>query len=133
MLKTILIACIFICFSCNNDPRAQIPETGSFGNKIEQKKPTTVEEALKNKDSIIRSSKQIQISGIIDNYCKGEGCWLSLKNENGKPLLADIENKGFILPRNIQGKTAIVQGNLVNDSSDGNLETIFIANGIEIK
>ncbi len=91
----------------------------------------SVENILSASDSVIK--QQLQVSGTIENYCKGEGCWLTLKNTNGSPLRAEIEYKAFQLPRNIEGKTAIVQGYLVKDSIDGKQETKFVTNGIIIK
>lgn len=117
--------------SCSFDPRAQLPQTGSFGKPFNEDSALSVEAILSASDSITK--QQLQVSGIIDNYCRGEGCWLTLKNANGTALHTEIEYKAFQLPRNIDGKTAVVQGYLVKDSVDGKQETKFVTSGIIIK
>lgn len=132
-IYTYIFSILILCFiqSCSFDPRAQLPQTGAFGKPFTEEAALSVEAILSAPDSITK--QQLQVSGIIDNYCKGEGCWLTLKNANGEALHTEIEYKAFQLPRNIDGKTAVVQGYLVKDSLKGRQETRFVTNGIIIK
>ena len=77
-------------------------------------------------------NQPIKIKGTITNYCKGEGCWMELKNDNGKDLFIEVENKAFVLPYKIENKTAIVSGQLVKNSEDSTSYSV-VASGILIK
>jgi hypothetical protein len=124
-----IISCLFFAFACSNDPRSKLPQTGNFGEKIE----TTND----SKDAIT-AYNTIELSGINDtgifsgtitNYCKGEGCWLSLENDSKQPILVDIENKMFVLPRKIEGKKVYIKGTIVEDGN----EIKIVAKGILIQ
>ena len=30
------------------------------------------------------------VTGLISEYCKGEGCWLTLENQGGEPLFVEV-------------------------------------------
>jgi hypothetical protein len=124
-----IISCLFFAFACSNDPRSKLPQTGNFGEKIE----TTND----SKDAIT-AYNTIELSGINDtgifsgtitNYCKGEGCWLSLENDSKQPIWVDIENKMFVLPRKIEGKKVYIKGTIVEDGN----EIKIVAKGILIQ
>ena len=124
-----IISCLFFAFACSNDPRNKLPQTGNFGEKIE----TTND----SKDAIT-AYNTIELSGINDtgifsgtitNYCKGEGCWLSLENDSKQPIWVDIENKMFVLPRKIEGKKVYIKGTIVEDGN----EIKIVAKGILIQ
>lgn len=124
-----IISCLFFAFACSNDPRSKLSQTGNFGE--------TIENTSDSKDAIAAYSTIEQIgtnetgifSGIIANYCKGEGCWLSLENGSKLPILVDIVDKAFVLPRKIEGKKAYVKGTMVKDSK----EIKILAKGILIQ
>ncbi len=76
--------------------------------------------------------KEQLFTGEIINYCKGEGCWLSLKNEKGKPVLVEVKDKSFVLPMEINGSNAYIKGELKYSPSE-KYDYKIIASGITIK
>ena len=131
MKNLLFILCIATIMSCNNDPRAKLPQTGNFG-------ATVVTDSLKTVSDVMMQfqtadSFPVRVTGTVDAYCKGEGCWLTLENKGGDALFVETENKSFILPRNISGKTAIVEGKAVKEKNDGKTELKIVAKGILIK
>lgn len=134
MKKIIYIILIVIVASCgNSDPRAKLPTTGNFGATVKEDSAKSVSDmiaAIQTKDEM-----PVKVTGVIDEYCKGEGCWLTLKNQNGESIFVETENKSFILPRNINGKTAVVEGisKKIEKENTGDKEIKIIAKGILIK
>jgi hypothetical protein len=118
-----------IIISCSSDPRAKLQQTGIFGKPFTAETNLDVTQVMNGLDTA--NNIPVVVQGTISNFCKGEGCWLTLKNPSGKDLLIEVENKAFILPYNIGDKTAIVHGTAVHDASDSSVSVI--ADGIEIK
>lgn len=132
MKKVFAIALLSISLlACNNDPRAKLPATGSFGQSVVADTVKTVSDVL----TLLETGNNIpvKVTGTIDKYCKGEGCWLTLENKGSEPLFVEVENKAFVLPLNIEGKIATVQGNAVKETKDGKEEVRIIASGIIIQ
>ena len=127
---TYLFILASLVLACNNDPRSKLETTGNFGQTVTEESTMSVSDAMATPDSML--NKPVKVQGTISNYCKGEGCWLELKNENGKDLFVEIENKAFVLPYKIDNKTAIVSGNLVRNSDDSTTYSV-VANGVLIK
>jgi hypothetical protein len=133
MKKKFLIAVLlFALFSCNNNPRKSLPQTGTFGKTLSDTAAMTTEQLMDM--MTLTTEMKGNVRGIIDEYCKGEGCWLTLKNTKGDPLMVEIEDKAFVLPYNINGKEAIVSGTAITDTTeDGSIEVVMFADGILIK
>lgn len=123
-----IISCLFFTFACSNDPRSKLSKTGNFGETIENTNDSKDVIAAYNNIEQTGTNETGLFSGTIANYCKGEGCWLSLENGNKQPILVDIEDKAFVLPRKIEGKKAFVKGTMVKTST----EIKILAKGILI-
>lgn len=125
-----LLAAAFI-ISCNNDPRKALPPTGNFGQTV------TADSAIDVAAVITRLQTEdefpVKVKGTITQYCKGEGCWMLLKNENGEDLLIQIEDNAFVLPHNIDGKTATAVGKAIKETQDGKEEIFISASGVLIQ
>jgi hypothetical protein len=131
MKNLLVISSMMLFWACNQDPRAELSNTGSFGAIIEN----TASEDVTSLIQKLQNNQQLNVTvkGAIADFCKGEGCWLTLENNNGEPLLVEVKNNAFVLPYHIDGKTATVQGVALMDSADGGKAIPkIIANGIVI-
>ncbi len=126
MKRLLLIAFSALFLACNNDPRAKMTSTGSFGEKFEIANDMKEINTLNLSDSSIYDIHQI--SGTIEKYCKGEGCWMTLKANNSF-VRVDTKDKKFVLPKNIDGKKAIANGQFILEDN----ELSFEATGIVIE
>ncbi|MFY8109243.1 MAG: DUF4920 domain-containing protein [Bacteroidia bacterium] len=131
MNKSLLYITI-LCFglvtffvSCSSNSRSSIPKIGSFGEQVD------LNSTFFNPGDT-QNLGQTLFTGEIVNYCKGEGCWLSLKNENGKPILVEIKDKQFVLPLDINGSNAFIKGELQYLQAE-KYDFKIIASGITIK
>lgn len=111
--------------ACNSNSRKNLPKTGSFGEVF------NLNDTFYLAIDTINQNKKL-FKGEISNYCKGEGCWLTLKNENGKPVLVEIQNKSFALPLDINGSEAYIKGEMIHSPSE-KYDYKIIATGITIK
>ncbi|MFN5544315.1 MAG: DUF4920 domain-containing protein [Bacteroidota bacterium] len=123
---------LFTLISCNNNPRKSLPQTGAFGKTLADTAAMTTEQLMDV--MTLTTEMKGNVKGIIDEYCKGEGCWLTLKNSKGDPLMVEIEDKAFVLPYDINGKVAIISGTAITDTTeDGRIEVVMFADGVLIK
>jgi hypothetical protein len=123
LFLTTFITIIFT--SCGSNSRKNIPKTGSFGEVID------MSSKFYNPADTTNIKEQF-FTGEIVNYCKGEGCWLSLKNENGSPILVEVKDKSFVLPLEINGSTAYIKGELKYSPSE-KYDLKITATGLTIK
>jgi hypothetical protein len=133
MKKLLLIVTIAIgIVGCNNDPRTKLEQTGTFGIAFDTANAMTVEnieELLSVTDNL-----GLKASGTVKQYCKGEGCWLTLKNTQGEEVLVEVKDKAFVLPYNIDGKTAFINGVAMKDTTDeGKPQIHIVADGIVLQ
>ena len=131
MKKLLFIFCVAAIISCNNDPRSKLPQTGNFGATVSEDSLKTVNDVM----AAFQTSENfpVKVTGTIQEYCKGEGCWLTLENKGGEALYVEVENKAFILPRNISGRIAVVNGLAVKEKVEGKTEIKILAKGILVK
>jgi hypothetical protein len=133
MKKILALITITICVvACNTDPRTKLPQTGNFGITFDTSNAIQVEEI----DGLLAIGNNIGLkaTGTIAQYCKGEGCWMTLKNTKGEEVLVEVKDKAFVLPFNIEGKTAIVNGVASTDTTEeGNSRIVIEADGIVLQ
>lgn len=132
MKKLFALFLIATILSCNTNPRDNFQQTGSFGNFVNSDSSQSVAQVM---DLITKHTPTatLTVKGTIADYCKGEGCWLTLENHQGQPLFVEVENNAFVLPNNITGKLADVQGRISFDTAqDGSITPKIVANGIVI-
>jgi hypothetical protein len=59
----------------------------------------------------------VKLMGEVDKVCQAKGCWMTLKTEEGKSMRVTFKDYGFFVPKDISGKTAIVEGNVKVDTT----------------
>lgn len=133
MKKLFVLATLAIVMvACNTDPRTKLPQTGSFGIAFDTTNSTHVEDI----EPILAIGNNIGLkaTGTVAQYCKGEGCWLTLKNSAGEEVLVEVKDKAFVLPFNIEGKTAFINGVASTDTTeDGSPRVHIEADGIVLQ
>ncbi|MBP7822176.1 MAG: DUF4920 domain-containing protein, partial [Saprospiraceae bacterium] len=53
-----------------------------------------------------------QMKGTVEAVCQAKGCWMSLKSASdpSKLILVKFKDYAFFMPKDIAGKTVVVQG-----------------------
>jgi hypothetical protein len=123
------VSVVFV--ACGNNNRAKIPNTGNFGATVLTDSLKTVSDVI----SLLQTQNEVSVNvtGIVEKYCKGEGCWLTLENKGGEALFIEVDKKAFVLPLNIEGKLANVTGIAVKETKDGKTEMKILASAIQIQ
>jgi hypothetical protein len=57
--------------------------------------------------------KTVQVQGTISEMCAHKGCWLRVKDADGKVLLAKSSGDRITVPTDSTGKTVTVEGTVV--------------------
>ena len=87
---------------------AQTNKLQSFGDKISAdgaKKAQTVPAALVGKEKA-----QLKVKGQVLKVCKMKGCRMTMDLGNNEKMLIRFKDYGFFVPKDCNGKTAIIQG-----------------------
>lgn len=93
----LIICCLFI------SSLAVGQKYESFGAKINTKGAMAVTE-------LTAESEKVKIEGEVESVCKMKGCWVKLKLDNGETMRVTFKDYGFFVPKDIEGKKMILQG-----------------------
>lgn len=91
-------------------------QTGQYGEKISPDnalKPAEFLAKLGDKDSI-----DVKLEAKIITVCKKKGCWMDLDLENGETMKVRFKDYEFFVPKDADGKTAILEGRAKKDVLD---------------
>ncbi len=58
----------------------------------------------------IQDSAQVKLTGKADAVCQAKGCWLTMKTPDGRAMRVRFKNYGFFVPKDIGGKTVVING-----------------------
>jgi len=95
-----LLLCLTLAF------QAQAQE--KFGKKINEKSAIEVSQLpVKMGD---KESMNTKVTGTVESVCQAKGCWMKLKMDNGETMRVTFKDYGFFVPKDIAGKTVVVEG-----------------------
>ena len=79
-----------------------------FGETISKKGAISVKKLPQKMDNV--ESLDIKVKGTITEVCQAKGCWMTLDLGDDELLRVKFKDYGFFVPKDVTGKTAIVQG-----------------------
>ncbi len=62
-------------------------------------------------------SLAIKITGTITSVCQHKGCWMQVDIGGGKAMRVTFKDYAFFVPKNISGKTVILDGHAYNTTT----------------
>ena len=83
-------------------------------------------------DSILHQLKasnsvsNIQVEGKIEKSCMSEGCWFTIKDDNGNEILFNVKDKKFRVPINSPGKAVVVLADAVRDTTSQQMAELSV-------
>lgn len=83
-------------------------ELSYHGKKITEKgaiPATQLAAKMGDKDKL-----PVKVEGTVESVCKVKGCWVSVKTGNGQTMRVTFKDYGFFVPKDIIGKTVVVEG-----------------------
>jgi hypothetical protein len=99
---------------------AIITASTAFGQTVYGDK-TTVDGAIPA--SLVASkmkgldSLEIKITGTVTSVCQNKGCWLQVDIGEGKTMRVRFKDYGFFVPKDISGKTVVLDGYVHHDTT----------------
>lgn len=51
-----------------------------------------------------------KVEGTVESVCKVKGCWMKVKTGDGQTMRVSFKDYGFFVPKDIVGKTVVVEG-----------------------
>jgi hypothetical protein len=104
MLCTLLVAVISL--------NAQQPQSADKG--VTYGAGTTADGALavSQIDSKVKEQDKFsgKVKGKVVSVCQEKGCWMKIERENGEPMMVKFKDYGFFMPKNIEGKEVVLDG-----------------------
>ena len=95
-----LLLCLSLAF------QAQAQE--KFGKKINEK--SAIEASRLPAKMGDKESMNTKVTGTVESVCQAKGCWMKLKMDNGETMRVTFKDYGFFVPKDIAGKTVVVEG-----------------------
>lgn len=89
-------------------------ESVRFGKEISEEGALIPAEFLKEMESKIESETKVKAK--VTNVCRMKGCWMTLDMGHGKEVMVRFKDYGFFVPKNVTGKTAVVEGRAYMDT-----------------
>ena len=83
-------------------------DDAQFGKKITEAgaiPATQLAAKLGNKEAM-----PAKVEGVVESVCKVKGCWMTVKTGAGKTMRVTFRDYGFFVPKDIIGKTVVVDG-----------------------
>jgi hypothetical protein len=120
-MRILVIAAAFALLTgCSNDkPVAEgeakkVAAEGTYGEVITDDGSITVDQLIAemgNKPEI-----QAKVKGKIVECCQVKGCWMNIEKSDGSLMRVTFKDYGFFVPKDVSGKTAIMQGRAYYDT-----------------
>jgi len=54
-----------------------------------------------------------KITGRVVEVCQEKGCWMKIEKADGERMMVKFKDYGFFMPKNIQGKDVVFDGEAV--------------------
>ncbi len=95
---------LFLCLTLAFQAQAQ----EKFGKKINDK--SAVEASQLPGKMGDKESMNVKVTGTVESVCQAKGCWMKVKMDNGETMRVTFKDYGFFVPKDIAGKTVVVEG-----------------------
>ena len=79
-----------------------------FGKKINDKSAIEASELPARMGA--KESMETKVKGTVESVCQAKGCWMKVKMDNGETMRVTFKDYGFFVPKDIAGKTVVVEG-----------------------
>ena len=80
----------------------------NFGKKISEK--SAIEASQLPAQMGDKETMNTKVTGTVESVCQAKGCWMKVKMDNGETMRVTFKDYGFFVPKDITGKTVVVEG-----------------------
>ncbi|MEZ4722740.1 MAG: DUF4920 domain-containing protein [Flavobacteriales bacterium] len=119
MKKLVYIGFVALLASCsgsvnhdeateNVDTLAQAPAMAHFGDEITIDGAMAMDQVLAQLAG--HDSVHTKLVGTVEKVCQVKGCWMTMNVNENQGMHVSFKDYGFFVPKNIDGKEAIIEG-----------------------
>ncbi|MCO5232955.1 MAG: DUF4920 domain-containing protein [Chitinophagales bacterium] len=101
-----------------------------YGEDFNISSPISTEQLIQEIDSKAEV-KNTQVEGVVEKSCGHTGCWLTLKNSQGKTIYVTYKDDAFTTAKNLKDRKVVLQGEGRYNQDDEEYE--FIASGLKFE
>lgn len=120
---TLLLATLITSFSLlaqegKSDITMPAPQGGMeyYGDRIDEAGAIRPNEFLEN--MVGAEEMDVKLEAKIITCCKKKGCWMDLDLENGQTMKVRFKDYSFFVPKDADGKVAVVEGKARKEEID---------------
>lgn len=107
-MKKLLVAFIITIVAFVGTLSAQEGTTEYYGAKITEKGAVSATQFLQDMEG--KETMEVKLEAKIETCCKKKGCWMDLDMENGTTMKVRFKDYEFFVPKDADGRMAIVEG-----------------------
>ena len=96
-----LIAGIYACDQ-------SVGQDNHYGAKIDDKDAITMQELITKMEG--KETMEVKVTWKVSEVCQAKGCWMTIEKGDGTTMRVSFKDYGFFMPKNISGKTVVMQG-----------------------
>ena len=109
MQKVLLSAALMMLFGLG----AMAQQIEKFGADITENGAMQPTEFIKEMDGKVE--QQVKLTAKVNDVCQMKGCWMTLDLENGDQVMVRFKDYEFFVPKDADGRTAVVEGRAYYD------------------
>ncbi len=106
----VIMLVVFALTGCSQKKDNAVVEKQNLGEAITITEVTPLADMMATPADYI--GKEVLVEGTVNGGCQHSHCWISLDLGNEERLIVAAEDKSFIFPDGVVGKTARIQGML---------------------
>lgn len=85
-----------------------VGQTNNYGAKITEEGAITMKELVAKMET--QKEVTAKVTGTILKVCQTKGCWMTIDKGDGSSMRVSFKDYGFFVPKDISGKTVVVEG-----------------------
>jgi Domain of unknown function (DUF4920) len=106
----VIMLVVLTLIGCSQNKDNAVVETQKLGEAITLTEVTPLADLMATPADFV--GKEVLVEGSVNGGCQHSHCWISLDLGNDERLIVAAEDKTFIFPDGVVGKTARIQGML---------------------
>ena len=110
-MKNILLISTFLLFlfACKHGKVVDTDDNpNTFGETITADNAIQVTDLFEQMKTAEKAT--VKLKGEVKSVCKKAGCWMTFALPNGEDMMIKFKDYDFFVPKDIDGRTVVVQG-----------------------
>ena len=88
-----------------------VGQSNHYGAKITEEGAITMKDLVAKMEG--KEEVTAKVEGKVVAVCQAKGCWMTLEKPDGSTMRVSFKDYGFFVPKDIAGKTVVIEGKAV--------------------